>query len=93
VIGQGLVVFATVRTVISCSVVLSVLLFTFSTTSACEWTRGVVSRVPQSTVNGDGSHRSRRGVLDLKPERKEFQRCGIRNNRKEETREPDHRAS
>src|SRR5260370_24283792 len=34
----------------------------------------------------------RRGALDLKPKRKEFQRCRIRNNRKIKTRKPGHRA-
>ena len=70
--GKGSIFLDTVRTVISNWVVLSGLLFAVFS-DVCVWmhSRDVVYRVSVSTVGGDGSDRSRRGVLDLKPKRKE----------------------
>jgi hypothetical protein len=93
VTGKEWIFLDTVPTVISNWVVLSGLLFAvFSERLRLDGLRDVVYRVSVSTVGGDGNDRSRRGVLDLKPKRKEFQRCRIRNNRKGETRKPGPRA-
>ena len=72
--GKGSIFLDTVRTVISNWVVLSGLLFAvIQRRLRLDGLRDVLNRVSVSTVGGDGSDRSRRGVLDLKPKRKEFQ--------------------